>query len=65
MKDFGRFLFRNPYFTGSAITGVVTAADFAIRNAPSNEIALQYAVPIGLAAFGVMYVIEKTAAAGI
>lgn len=63
MKDIGRFLFRHPYFTGSAITGAVTALDFAIRNAPTNEIALQYTLPIGLAAFGAMYAIEKTAAA--
>lgn len=62
MKDLGRFLFRHPYFTSSAITGAITAADF-IMKAPTNEIALQYAVPIGLVAFGAMYVIEKTAAA--
>lgn len=59
MKETGKFLLKHPYLTSSALTGIFMATNFAIKWAPTNEIASTYTIPIGLLVFAGMYLLEK------
>lgn len=59
MKDKLGCLLSYPYFTSSAGIGLFMAADWALKIAPTNEMASQYALQIGLISFAAMYVFEK------